>query len=412
MNMISPRQSTGQCGNRGEDGFGWAELVFWRADGRGVLQAVNDVFLKAADLTPAEAMGMPYDSHWHDEMPKAIFQTMWKRLNKGLPAGGYLKNRAKVDGSCWVFAIIVPTPDGGFVSVQMKPASEHFELVQDLYPLLRKREQENAVSAEQSAAHLTQLLNEHGYSDYNQFEARALAAELSDRAEKLARVVNPRLSLMLTLFNAARIVREERQSVMGVLDTLRLLPTNMRLISHRIEYGHGPLSTLSERYGAMADVLLMQLSNLIGSESNSEAAETEALFACGIGVLLREAAEALADRNRGPESVDLVAEQARLSALADGAAHSPREGMVLTGRSAARLARELEMLQRSTQALDSIRVMSRVEFGQMAPRSRDLAHVIHCVEESHKEIRAHLARLSAAVLQIEEAGDLLLRHAG
>ncbi|WP_435258209.1 hypothetical protein ACSBLW_19260 [Thioclava sp. FR2] len=412
MNMISPHQSTGQRENRREECFGSAELAFSRADGRGVLQAFNDVFLKAADLTPAEAMGMPYDSQCHDEMPKAIFQTMWKRLDKGLPAGVYLKNRAKGDVNCWVFAIIVPTPDAGFVSVHLRPSSEHYELIQDLYPLLRKGEQENGVSAEQSAAHLTQLLNEHGYSDYNQFEARALAAELSDRAEKLTRVVNPRLSLMLTLFNAARIVREERQSVMGVLDTLRLLPTNMRLISHRIEYGHGPLSTLSERYGAMADVLLMQLSNLIGSDSNSEAAETEALFACGIEVLLREAVEALADRNRGLESVDLVAEQTRLSALADVAAHTSREGMVLTGRSAARLARELEMLQRSTQALDSIRVMSRVEFGQMVTRSRDLAHVIQCVEESHKEIRAHLARLSEAVLQIEEVGGLLLRQAG
>ena len=78
----------------------------------------------------------------------------------------------------------------------------------------------------------------------------------------------------------------------------------------------------------------------------------------------------------------------------------------------ARVSRLLEMLQRSTLALDSIRVMSRVEFGQMITRSRDLANVIQRVDESHKEIRGHLARLSAAVLQIEEVGGLLLRHAG
>ena len=160
MNMISPRQTTGLRETRGEDAFGLEELVISRTDGRGILQAFNDVFLRVAGLTPSEAMGAPYKSVRHDEMPSAIYHTIWQRLNKGLPAGAYLKNRAKGEGSYWVFAIIVPSADGGFASVQLKPCSEHFDAVRDVYAVLRKEEKDNGVSPEQSAAHLMQLLSD------------------------------------------------------------------------------------------------------------------------------------------------------------------------------------------------------------------------------------------------------------
>lgn len=410
MNMIPPRQPNGLPGLPEGGGFAAEDLIFSRTDAQGRLQGFNDTFLRISELSPSEAMGTPFRIVRHDDMPKAIFRLLWDRLKNGQPVGLYLRNRAKKDGSYWVFAIVVPNPEGGFVTVQIKPSSEHWEAMQEIYSLLRKQEKENGVAEEQSVTDMLRLLKDRGYGDYGQFEACALASELSKRGATLKRVVNPRLSLVQTLFDASRIVRQERTSVMGVLDTLRLLPTNMRLISHRIEKGHGPLSTLSERYGAMADSLLLQLSKLTRSEANSEAVETEALFGCGMELLLCEAARNFAGGIGKAWGDDMAEGQRALSDLAETVAARSQQQMVLIGRSAARLARELEVLQRSTLALDSIRVMSRVEFGQMIERSRDLANVIQRIDVSHKEIRGHLARLSAAVLQIEEVGGLLLRQ--
>lgn len=390
---------------------GFDGLFFSRTDDRGVIRAFNERFLQVSEFLPEDVIGAPHRLVRHADMPKGLFHMFWNRLKANRPVGAYVKNRTKSGGSYWVFAVALPLPSGGYISVRLSPMTAHLDMIQRLYTRIRAAENEEKLSPETSMVRLLEALADEGYANYDSFEARALSAELSARAVKSGADPDRQLSMIQSLFDAAEVVRSERQDLLGLLDILRLVPTNMRLISHRIEKGLGPLSTLSERYGAMADTLLLQLASLTNSGSKSAAAETEALFYRGIATLLNEAAQEFAEFKGYLPGVDIAEEKSRLLSLAAFGNNEAQQRMVVTARSAARLSRELEMLNRSILALESIRVMSRVEFGQMALRSRDLAAVIQKIDESHRDIRGHLGKLSGAVLLIEEIAGQVLRRA-
>lgn len=391
--------------------FGFDDMFFSRTDPRGVIEAFNAVFLRVSEFTADEVFRAPHKIVRHDDMPKGIFHLFWRALKSGEPVGAYVRNRTKTGRSYWVFAAAVPVPGGGYLSVRIKPSTAMFRSAVQAYQALRLAEAEEGLTPAASADRFEAMLKTLGHASYSVFQARAIAEEI--KACALARGISPdhRTMMVQRLVEATAVVTKERIAVLEVLDALRLLPTNMRLISHRIERGNGPLSTLSERYGYMADSLAALLTNLGRDDAQEDGRAFRALFSCGAAALLGEAATRFRLSDENFPEVDKSAERHLLDGLARQAVETSRHCTDRAAAFAARLARDIDLIRRSTLALDSIRVMSRVEFGQMVQRNRDLATVIQRIDESHKKINAHLALLSEAVQQIEVAETLLKRHA-
>ncbi|MEC7963530.1 MAG: PAS domain-containing protein, partial [Pseudomonadota bacterium] len=148
-----------------EEAYGIEELFFSRTDERGIIQSYNDTFERIAGFAPGELMGAPHKLVRHGDVPKAVFWLLWNGLKAGVPVGAYVKNRTKSGKYYWVYAVASPI-SGGFLSVRMKPSSQLFAQVQELYQAALRDEQELGLSAEDSAHRLLKQLQGLGFPTY------------------------------------------------------------------------------------------------------------------------------------------------------------------------------------------------------------------------------------------------------
>jgi hypothetical protein len=394
----------------GEAPFALEELFFSRTDERGVIQAFNDIFLRVADYPAADMLGAPHRLIRHEDMPKGVFHLFWEFLQAGRPVGAYVKNRARDGLYYWVFAVVLPVETGGYLSVRLKPSAALLAKVSALYARLLAEEKQDGLTPAASAIRLREMLAEAGYAHYADFQARALAEELKARSATLGRRADREQRGLLELVDATSQVRNERSGVLEVLDQLRLLPTNMRLISQRLERGSGPLSTISERYGAMVEGLLRQLQQVVNADQQWGRSEAFSLFLSGAARLTQEAGEHFAASSAQTAGVDRAAEMRVLQQVSQTAQSGARSAAQKSGVGAIKLARELDLLRRATLALDSIRVMCRVEFGQLREKNPELANVILRIDRSHHAMASHLTRIAEAAQAIEDVTAQLFRN--
>lgn len=74
----------------------------------GVITYVSEAFCRISGYTKEELIGKTHSLVRHPDMPKEVFDDMWKTIKSGLVWKGEVKNRTK-DGDCyWVESIITP----------------------------------------------------------------------------------------------------------------------------------------------------------------------------------------------------------------------------------------------------------------------------------------------------------------
>ena len=64
-------------------------------DPRGIINYVNDTFVKISGFTSDELIGQPHNIVRHPDMPSEVFAFMWKQIKSGKPFVGMIKNRCK-----------------------------------------------------------------------------------------------------------------------------------------------------------------------------------------------------------------------------------------------------------------------------------------------------------------------------
>lgn len=177
--------------------FGVGELFFSTTDDRGFIRSSNDVFVRVSRYEVGELEGQPHNVVRHPDMPRVVFRELWDHLKAGQGIGAYVLNRAKDGSPYWVFAVARPIGDG-HLSVRLKPTTELFDVVADLYRDLRAAEA--AVEAdggrrsdamEASAALLGERLRAAGFPDYDTFMRVATVAEVMARRAALAAEADP-----------------------------------------------------------------------------------------------------------------------------------------------------------------------------------------------------------------------------
>jgi aerotaxis receptor len=114
-----------------------ATIISW-TDAKGNITFANDDFVETSGFTREELIGQPQNIVRHPDMPTEAFRDLWVTIKSGEPWVGLVKNRRKNGDHYWVKATVTPAPDGGFMSVRIKPRREEVQAAEALYKRLRE----------------------------------------------------------------------------------------------------------------------------------------------------------------------------------------------------------------------------------------------------------------------------------
>lgn len=87
------------------------EIIVSKTDLKGNLTYANDVFLRLAGMTEAEAIGQPHSVIRNPEMPRCVFKLLWDTIAEGKEIFAYVVNRSKNGDHYWVLAHVTPSRD-------------------------------------------------------------------------------------------------------------------------------------------------------------------------------------------------------------------------------------------------------------------------------------------------------------
>jgi hypothetical protein len=164
-------QPTGQARPWGDE-----EIIVTKTDLKGHITYGNEVFLRMAQLTEAQALGAPHNIIRHPAMPRCAFKLVWDTLEAKQEIFAYVNNMAMSGDYYWVFAHITPTFDArgqviGYHSSRRKPRPEQIAKIEPIYKLLLDEEMKHKSpkdGIEASTGILLKLLKDNNLS-YDQF---------------------------------------------------------------------------------------------------------------------------------------------------------------------------------------------------------------------------------------------------
>lgn len=395
----------------GEVSFGFDELFYSRTDTRGVILAGNEVFHRVSGFDWPELLGAPHRIVRHPDTPRGVFRILWDALGGGHPMGAYVKNRAKNGDHYWVFAVLVPTPDG-FLSVRLKPSTPLFERVASFYMRLSAQERAEKLDPEQGAGELRAAAQAEGFSSYTSYMAFALGQELAARDAKLGRTVEPRIRQLIEMNTSLERLTQEQVKLLRSFEALQSIPNNMRIVASRLEPSGGPVSAISENYKASSLVISERLRSFVAGRDNlcdrvsREAAR--ALFLLGSNRVLAEMNQNFQDVPK-VDGIDWAVERNLLQTLEQRSLQDTRAAMERAVGHAASLSRVSAEIRRQMLGLDTIRVLGRVECGRMRDTNGGLSATIDQLDTFHADIKARLESIMRLSEEIGTTMNLYLR---
>jgi len=120
-----------------ERGYGDDLAIISHTDAKGRITFVNDDFVAVSGYSVDELIGQPHNLVRHPDMPEEAFRDVWATLKRGRPWAGLVKNRCKNGDYYWVRASVTPKPDGGYMSVRVRPAAAEIKAAEALYQRMR-----------------------------------------------------------------------------------------------------------------------------------------------------------------------------------------------------------------------------------------------------------------------------------
>lgn len=283
-----------------ESRFDYNELFFSITDPKSTITYANDVFVRISKYDVDEIVGQLHKLIRHPDMPRSVFYEFWNHLKNDQPVAAYVKNMAKDGTFYWVMALAFPC-EGGYLSVRLKPGSQLFKTIQDLYKRLLDHEEEQAAVSDKKSAMLSSHalmlheLEKLGFSSYDEFMWNALQSEMENRESILDAKGEQNLhtgdyipqellqmeTILRELVSALGELRKIHESLVGHSDyilklsrSVLLLSKNAQISSSKLDQQDRSLSVVAEKMGEQSrngetHLLHMQktifdLSNLIG----------------------------------------------------------------------------------------------------------------------------------------------------
>lgn len=387
----------------GEVPFQAAELIYSRTDERGVIRSANPVFRRLSGHDWPELINAPHRIIRHPDMPKGFFHLFWSLLKSGQPAVGYVKNRSKDGRYYWVLANAIAC-DGGYFSVRFKPSSPLFDTIRAEYAALLRLEQQEGLTAEDSAQVFLARLAALGFSSYLEFMSRATSEELRARNRLLGRQEDREGLSIAALVDLLVEAQQEQDRLVARFSDLILLPVNMRLVAARLEPQGGPISQISMNYKTASDEITRRLTSFVSGDANlcgrMAAAVRAALVLDRCARLQSELVQAddrvdgtYTDPERRVEGEILKqVETLCISRAQDALAEARQLAVNLTEASTD--------VRRMILGLDTIRILGRVESRRDLHSEASMSATIDQIDKVQGEISVslkHLTDLTAAI---------------
>lgn len=377
--------------------FHVSELIVSRSDKRGVVVSGNSVFKRMTGREWNELHGAPHKIIRHPDMPKGAFQLMWDWIKADKPIGVYVKNRDKSGRYYWVFAVICPTEDG-YVSVRMKPVSGMRDKVAAIYADLRRREQNDGLSPEDSAAALVNAVRDMGFSSYSAFQATALADEFEARQKALGLPMEQLQRRFVNMSHAINDVRVETTEMTEAFKAIQTVPMNMCIIASRLEHAGGPISAISVNYSQMLEEMSAWVKTFVDGENCVFTLIRNAIlngqFLSFVSTIEEIAYDVIdADRKSYPDTLDPEADKTVLDSNRQKYMAESAEALSAVEAEALRLGRSVLDMKRYVTGLSSTRMMCKIENAALANSGEALAGVVEQLDACQNEIEARLSRI-------------------
>ena len=82
------------------------ELIISRTDLKGNITYANETFCEISGYELSELIGKPHNLVRHPDMPRTVFNDLWKTLQEKKQFKGVIKNLRKDKGYYWVEALV------------------------------------------------------------------------------------------------------------------------------------------------------------------------------------------------------------------------------------------------------------------------------------------------------------------
>jgi PAS domain S-box-containing protein len=147
------------------------DFIVSMTDLKGIITYGNRIFIEFSGYSEAELLGTQHNIIRHPDMPRAVFQLLWDKIQRREECFAYVKNMAKDGSFYWVFTNVTPTFNSsgemtGYFSVRRKPKLSGVQVMSEVYRIMLEAEKKagpaNAIAA--STKILTDILKEKGLS--------------------------------------------------------------------------------------------------------------------------------------------------------------------------------------------------------------------------------------------------------
>ena len=400
----------------GEVPFDVGEMFFSRTDERGVIQAGNGVFRRVSGFEWDTLKGAPHKLVRHPDMPSAVFWLMWDTLKRGRAIGAYVKNRSKDGRFYWVFAVASPT-EGGYMSVRIKPTSQLHQTIIPLYEELRRAENEQNLTPEQSAQLLLTRIEDLGYANYEVFEANALAMEVRERLQRIERPMESWQNRFNAMAKAIMQIQTETDEMLRAFRAIRTVPMNMRILASRLENAGGPISAISVNYGAMLDEMTSWVHNFSRGANSPfsrirDSILTGQFLAFVASIQTEMTARFGKQSSNSATEIDIPAESALLRVQANEYRDRATQALKVVELEADNLARSVLDMKRYVTGLSSTRMMCKIESATLEQSGEALAGIVDQLDYCQHAIETRLLRISELNGLIQSNTAMLRATAG
>ncbi len=386
-----------------------SQLFYSRTDKRGIIKAGNSVFQRISGFDWAQLLDAPHRIVRNYDTPRAVFRVVWALIEANSVAAAYIRNKTAEGRGYWVLAMILPTADG-YLSIRIKPTSPLFAQIKEMYRSISAAEQGESLDVEESEARLLGQIDALGYPSYEAFQIAALMDEFRARSATLS----PKLKGFFTdidrIKKGLQAIKSAQVDLMAAVESLRDLPTNMRIVASRLEPSGGPLSAMSDIYNSTSAVLFQEITDFaLGQTSISKRMDEAFEKACFFKVatlLVEETMATTAQDDLLEHGVDPSVEMTLLGNVLAQYTAIERESLQIAERLAQDLNRAAYDLRRSMLGLDTIRVMGLVESGRLGSEGSRIGATMEQIGGCHSAIIALLQSIkdNAAIVNAGVAG--------
>jgi PAS domain S-box-containing protein len=373
--------------------FELPQSFYSRTDKRGVIAAGNATFQSVSGFEWDELIGAPHRVVRNHETPRAVFRTMWGIIQADEIAVAYVRNKTKDGRGYWVIAVILPI-ETGYISLRIKPTSPLFAKVRAIYSDIAAAESGEGTSVEDSEARLFAALADHGYDSYRTFQRAAFQAEFRARSLALSPKLKSYYNDIDRIAAGLAAIKGAQSQLLTAIESLRDLPTNMRIVASRLEPSGGPLSAMSDIYNSTSAVLFQEITDFALGHQNicrrMESAYDNSCFLKSVSLLIEEVSANTSAADLQGIGVDA---QIEIKTFGDAAAlfvAQERESLQTAERLSQDLNRASYDLRRSMLGLDTIRVMGLVESGRLGAEGSRIGATMEQIGTCHSTIIALL----------------------